>query len=169
MTTLWSRLALLVVLLWTLLPIYWFLKISLLTPDEIARFPPPLYPLEPTPAAFLNIFGFDYTLAAVAAASTMVERTPDIAAAAIRALVATQTALRQDPALAGKVGRALFPAQEAALIGDIVARDLPFYHAPISEQAFAAMSQFARDVGILKGHPEYDDVVATDFRHLWTG
>ena len=63
MTTLWSRLALLVVLLWTLLPIYWFLKISLLTPDEIARFPPPLYPLEPTPAAFLNIFGFDYTLA----------------------------------------------------------------------------------------------------------
>lgn len=63
MTTLWSRLALLVVLLWTLLPIYWFFKISLLTPDEIARFPPPLYPLEPTPAAFLNIFGFDYTLA----------------------------------------------------------------------------------------------------------
>jgi multiple sugar transport system permease protein len=63
MTKLWSRLALLVVLLWTLLPIYWFLKISLLTPDEIARFPPPLYPLEPTPAAFLNIFGVDYTLA----------------------------------------------------------------------------------------------------------
>jgi multiple sugar transport system permease protein len=62
-STLWSRLGLLVVLLWTLLPIYWFLKISLLTPDEIARFPPPLYPLEPTPAAFLNIFGFDYTLA----------------------------------------------------------------------------------------------------------
>lgn len=62
-STLWSRLAILLALVWTLLPIYWFLKISLLTPDEIARFPPPLYPLEPTPAAFLNIFGFDYTLA----------------------------------------------------------------------------------------------------------
>lgn len=61
--TIWSRLALLVVLLWTLLPIYWFLKNAFLTPDEIARFPPPLYPLEPTPAAFFNIFGFDYTLA----------------------------------------------------------------------------------------------------------
>jgi multiple sugar transport system permease protein len=61
--TTWSRLAVLVVLVWTLLPIYWFLKISLLTPDEIARFPPPLYPLEPQPAAFFNIFGFDYTLA----------------------------------------------------------------------------------------------------------
>jgi multiple sugar transport system permease protein len=62
-STLWSRLAILIALVWTLLPIYWFLKISLLTPDEIARFPPPLYPLEPTPAAFFNIFGFDYTLA----------------------------------------------------------------------------------------------------------
>ena len=61
--TIWSRLALAVVLLWTLLPIYWFFKISLLTPDEIARFPPPLYPVEPTPAAFFNIFGLDHTLA----------------------------------------------------------------------------------------------------------
>ncbi|MEM7021959.1 MAG: carbohydrate ABC transporter permease [Pseudomonadota bacterium] len=61
-STVWSRLALLVALLWTLLPIYWFLKISFLTPDEIARFPPPLYPLEPTPAAFLNVFGLDFTL-----------------------------------------------------------------------------------------------------------
>jgi multiple sugar transport system permease protein len=56
-------LALAAALIWTLLPLYWFLKISLLTPDEIARFPPPLYPLEPQPAAFFNIFGFDYTLA----------------------------------------------------------------------------------------------------------
>ncbi|MEM7025508.1 MAG: hypothetical protein AAF637_23425, partial [Pseudomonadota bacterium] len=62
-STIWSRLAILVAVVWTLLPIYWFLKISLLTPDEIARFPPPLYPLAPTPAAFFNIFGFDWTLA----------------------------------------------------------------------------------------------------------
>jgi multiple sugar transport system permease protein len=58
----WLALALLVALLWTLLPLYWFLKISLLTPDEIARFPPPLYPLKPQPAAFFNILGFDYAL-----------------------------------------------------------------------------------------------------------
>ena len=61
--TIWSHLALFVILIWTLLPIYWFLKNAFLTPDEIARFPPPLYPLDPTPAAFLNIFGIDYTLA----------------------------------------------------------------------------------------------------------
>jgi multiple sugar transport system permease protein len=58
--SIWLVLALVVAIVWTLLPIYWFLKISLLTPDEIARFPPPLWPLEPTPAAFFNIFGFDY-------------------------------------------------------------------------------------------------------------
>ena len=59
----WSALALLVALLWSLLPVYWFAKIAFLTPDEIARFPPPLWPQEPTLAAFFNIFGFDYTLA----------------------------------------------------------------------------------------------------------
>jgi multiple sugar transport system permease protein len=58
--TIWLVLAVIIAVFWTLLPIYWFLKISLLTPDEIARFPPPLWPLEPTPAAFFNIFGFDY-------------------------------------------------------------------------------------------------------------
>lgn len=59
----WSWLAIAVAIVWTLLPIYWFLKLSLLTPAEIARFPPPLWPLDPHPAAFFNIFGFDYTLA----------------------------------------------------------------------------------------------------------
>lgn len=58
--TLWAWLGIAVAVVWTLLPIYWFLKMSLLTPDEIARFPPPLLPLEPTPAAYFNIFGFDY-------------------------------------------------------------------------------------------------------------
>ena len=58
--TLWAWLGIAVALVWSVLPIYWFLKVSLLTPDEIARFPPPLYPLDPTPAAYFNIFGFDY-------------------------------------------------------------------------------------------------------------
>ena len=54
LSTIWSWLALAIVLIWTLLPLYWFLKNSLLTPDEIARFPPPLYPLDPTPAAIFK-------------------------------------------------------------------------------------------------------------------
>ncbi|MFO1037567.1 MAG: carbohydrate ABC transporter permease [Geminicoccaceae bacterium] len=59
----WGYLAVAVALVWTLLPLYWFLRLSVLTPGEIARFPPPLWPLEPQPAAFFNIFGFDWTLA----------------------------------------------------------------------------------------------------------
>jgi multiple sugar transport system permease protein len=61
--TAWRNAALIVAVLWTLLPIYWFVKMSLLTPGEISRFPPPLWPDPPQPAAYFNIFGFDYTLA----------------------------------------------------------------------------------------------------------
>jgi hypothetical protein len=31
------------------------------------------------------------------------------------------------------------------------------------------MNQFGRDVGILKGDPAYEDVVATQFAPLWRG
>ncbi len=58
----WIVLAFLVAIVWTLLPIYWFARTAFLTPGEIARFPPPLWPLAPQPGAFLNIFGFGYTL-----------------------------------------------------------------------------------------------------------
>ena len=37
--TLWAWLGIAVAVVWTLLPIYWFLKMSLLTPDEIAHGP----------------------------------------------------------------------------------------------------------------------------------
>lgn len=59
--TIWLVAGLVVALVWTILPIYWFAKMAFLTPDEIARFPPPLWPHQATPAAFFNIFGFDYT------------------------------------------------------------------------------------------------------------
>ena len=46
-------------------------------------------------------------------------------------------ALKADVSLATKVGRALFPPQEAALIADVVERDLPYYDHVISEEAVA--------------------------------
>jgi multiple sugar transport system permease protein len=58
-----SRLALAVALIWTLLPLYWFLKMAFLTGGEIARYPPPLYPMDPQPSAFFNVLGFDYVTA----------------------------------------------------------------------------------------------------------
>jgi hypothetical protein len=30
------------------------------------------------------------------------------------------------------------------------------------------MSRYAQDVGLLKGNPSYQDIVASQFRELWT-
>ena len=51
----------------------------------------------------------------------------------MRALVATQNALKADPSRATEVGEKRFPPREAGLIAGIVERDLPFYDAAISE------------------------------------
>jgi NitT/TauT family transport system substrate-binding protein len=103
---------------------------------------------------------FNYTMASVAATDALIERSPETAAAAVRAIVATQRALINDVTLATKAGRALFPAAEAELIADIVRRDLPYYDPAITPEFVAAMNQFARDVGILEGDVAYENVVA---------
>jgi NitT/TauT family transport system substrate-binding protein len=110
---------------------------------------------------------FDYTMAAVAATDTLIARSPETAAAAARAIVKTQRALKDNVALAGEVGRKLFPPEEAELIVELIRRDLPCYDAAISPAFVASMTQFSRDVGILKGHPRYEDVVATQLAPLW--
>jgi ABC-type nitrate/sulfonate/bicarbonate transport system substrate-binding protein len=111
---------------------------------------------------------FGYTMPAVATTERLIEQTPDVAAALIRAVVKTQNWLKRDVRQATAVGKKLFPAQEASLIARVVERDLPFYNAALTESAIATMGQFARDVGLLRGHPSYDDVVASQFRGLWT-
>jgi len=111
--------------------------------------------------------GFNYTMAAVAATDASITRSPATAAAAVRAIVKAQHALKNDVQLAFDVGRKLFPATEAELIVDLIRRDLPYYDATISPAFVAGMTQFSRDVGILDGHPTYEDVVATQFAGLW--
>ena len=110
---------------------------------------------------------FNYTMASLAATDRRIDGSPEIAAAAVRAIVKTQAALRADPARAGEVGRKLFPPAEAALITELIRRDLPYYDATISSDFVAGMNQFARDIGILKGTVPYDRVVAARFAPLW--
>src|SRR5438105_6868230 len=110
---------------------------------------------------------FNYTMASIATTERLIEREPDAAAAAVRAIVQTQAALRANPARATEVGQKLFPPNEAALIAGLIARDVPWYDPSISPEFVAGMNQFSRDVGILKGNPNYDDVVALQFRDLW--
>jgi NitT/TauT family transport system substrate-binding protein len=110
---------------------------------------------------------FNYTMASVAATDRLIDGSPEVAAAAIRAIIKTQAALRANPERAAEVGRQLFPPAEAELIAELIRRDLPFYDAAISPGFVAGMTQFARDLGILKGEVPYERVVATRFAHLW--
>jgi ABC-type nitrate/sulfonate/bicarbonate transport system substrate-binding protein len=104
--------------------------------------------------------GFDFTFASLAASDRLIATAPQTAAAAVRAIVKTQVALREDVELAAQVGRKLFPASEAELIVELIRRDLPFYDAAISPASVAAMNRFARSQGILHDDVPYERVVA---------
>jgi ABC-type nitrate/sulfonate/bicarbonate transport system substrate-binding protein len=111
---------------------------------------------------------FNYTMASIATTDALIEKAPDAAAKAVRAIVKTQQAMKQNVARATEVGNKLFPAKEASLIAELIRRDLPYYDATISEEFVAGMTQFQRDIGILKGQVPYEKVVATQFKELWT-
>jgi len=110
---------------------------------------------------------FDYTMASIATTDRLIEKSPEIAAAAVRAIVNTQNALKENVALAADVGRKLFPPPEAELIAELIRRDLPYYDASISESFVAGMNRFACDLGLLSGPVPYDKVVAAQFSPLW--
>jgi NitT/TauT family transport system substrate-binding protein len=111
---------------------------------------------------------FDYTFASIAAAERMTAESLEIAAAAVRAIVATQAALTADVTLATTVGQKLFPAAEAELIADIIRRDLPHYQAAITREAIDGMNAFTRDLDLTERAARYDDIVATELAPLWS-
>ena len=111
-----------------------------------------------------------YTFPALMAPNRVIEQYPDAAAAAVRAVVKTQQALRADPGLSAKVAQRLFPPEEAELIPTLIARDAEFYDATIPPEAVAGVNGFAHDCGLLpKRTYPYEQVVATQFSHLWNG
>jgi NitT/TauT family transport system substrate-binding protein len=110
---------------------------------------------------------FNYTAATIAATDALIAREPDKAAAAVRAIVKTQAALCAEVNRATEVGNKLFPPSEAALIAELIRRDLPYYDASLSPDFVAGMSAFARGQGILDSDLRYEDVVATQFSALW--
>jgi len=108
-----------------------------------------------------------YTFPALVATQKLVDEQPDVAAAAVRAIVGAQRALKADPERATEVGKALFPADEAGLIAELIRRDAPFYDAAISEQAVTEMNRFASEIGLLSAPVAYDRVVAAGVRKNW--
>ncbi len=109
-----------------------------------------------------------YTFPAMVATEKKIEEDPKGVAAAVRALVKAQKALREDPDLATEVGRRIFPPTEAELIAELIRRDVPYYDPIISEDVITKMNRFAQDMGLLSGPVPYDQVVDTRFSHLWT-
>lgn len=108
-----------------------------------------------------------FTFAGMATTDEFLARRPETLAAAVRAIVKAQKALRADPALAREVGERKFPPEAAALIADIVARDADFYDPVITEQAVARMNRFAQSIGHLSRPVPYEQVVALRYRDLW--
>jgi NitT/TauT family transport system substrate-binding protein len=110
-----------------------------------------------------------YNFAALTTTERLVNEQPQIAAGAVRAIVKTQKALKADPSLAAQVGCRLFPPDEAELIAALIARDAPFYSADISPEAVDGLNKFAAANGLISAPLPYDQLVASQFRHLWNG
>jgi NitT/TauT family transport system substrate-binding protein len=109
----------------------------------------------------------DYTFSALVATEQLIEREPETAAGAIRAIVNAHKALKEDVTRATVVGRKRFPAAEAELIAELVRRDLPYYDATITPEKVQAMNSFAHEIGLLSAPVPFEQVVATQFAHLW--
>lgn len=108
-----------------------------------------------------------FTFAGMVTSDIFTESNPAAVAAAVRAIVKTQKALKADPRLAAEVGRRKFPTEAADLISTVVKRDLVFYDPVILQEEVEAMNRFAQAVGHLAGPVPYDEVVARRFRDSW--
>ncbi|AXK80670.1 ABC transporter substrate-binding protein [Pseudolabrys taiwanensis] len=108
-----------------------------------------------------------YNFAALTMTDAMIEAEPEVAAAAVRAIVKTQKALKADPSLAKKVGDELFPGEEAEMMPVLVARDAPFYEAAITPEAIDGLNAFALANGLLDRPLAYDAIVATGLKANW--
>jgi NitT/TauT family transport system substrate-binding protein len=108
-----------------------------------------------------------FTFAGMVTSDAFIEKNPAAVAAAVRAIVKAQKALKADPRLAAEVGRRKFPKEAADLISVVVERDVVFYDPVILQEEVEAMNRFAQAVGHLSDPVPYDKVVATRFRELW--
>jgi ABC-type nitrate/sulfonate/bicarbonate transport system substrate-binding protein len=111
---------------------------------------------------------FDYTMASVATTDQLIHDRPETAAAAIVAVSRAQSALKANPETAFTVAEKFFPPAEAAMIVDVLRRDLPFYKTTITPAAVTGINELTRHMGHLTAEVDFDDVVAPAFTHLWS-
>jgi ABC-type nitrate/sulfonate/bicarbonate transport system substrate-binding protein len=109
-----------------------------------------------------------YNFPALSASEVFVRENPAAAAGAVRAIAKAQKALRAEPSLAARVGKEVFPEEEADIIATLVERDAPFYQTDISPQAVDGLNTFCVARRLMPEPVPYDQLVATQFRKLWT-
>lgn len=109
-----------------------------------------------------------YTFSALMSSDRMIRNNPGAVAGAIRAVCGAQSALRDNPQLASKVGEKLFPREQAGMIADVIGRDIEFYSPAILEADVRGMNEFATSIGLLDQPVAYEQVVATQFTSLWS-
>ncbi len=110
-----------------------------------------------------------YNFPALATSEKFVAEHPNVAAAAVRAIVKTQQALAADPSLSTGVAERIFPAGEVPLIAELIRRDTPFYQAHITREAVDGLNKFAIAIGLISEPIAYEALVATQFSELWNG
>jgi len=108
-----------------------------------------------------------YNFPGLSTTERLIREQPEVAAAAVRAIIRTQKALKADPSLATEVGRRMFPPEEADLIARLIERDAPFYDPNISQEAVDGVNQLSLALGLTKQPATYDQIVAPQFRDLW--
>jgi NitT/TauT family transport system substrate-binding protein len=105
---------------------------------------------------------FDYTFASLAVTVAFAAEDRGRTQAIVSALRHAHALLAEDPARATPIGERVFPPEQAALIAELVRRDVPFYDAEIPERAISGMNRFARERGLFDGDPAYEQIVAVD-------
>jgi NitT/TauT family transport system substrate-binding protein len=108
-----------------------------------------------------------YNFPALTMTDFMLEKEPEVAVAAVRAIAATQKTLRANPSLATKVGNELFPGEETEVISGLISRDGPYYDATITTQAIDGLNKFAIANGILDAQLKYDQIAAAQLAEHW--
>lgn len=110
----------------------------------------------------------NYSFAALATTEAIIETKADVVEAVIRAIVRAQYFLRQQSVRGVEIAKRLFPRLEAELMDRILIRDREFYRPSISIAAIEGMTRFAKAVGLFVSPVSYEQVVATQFRSLWS-
>lgn len=110
---------------------------------------------------------FGYTFASLATTDRTIAERPDVARAAVRAIVAAHAKLRANPSLAAEIGGRIFPTNEATHIEALIRQDIPYYDATIERSTVASMNAFCCANGLLNGDSALPDMVAHQFAPQW--